>query len=318
MTSPAESAAEGSAGSAAAESTGSADEEQRRGTAYGMAAYAIWGMFPLYFHALAPSGAWEILAHRIVWTLAFCLLALGTLRELAWVGPFVRSPRLAGGVTIGALVLSANWVIYVYAVLTGRTYEAALGYFLNPLVTIALGVLVLRERLRPLQWLAVGIGALAVVVMAVAGGGFPVIAFSLALTFGLYGLIKKKVGASLNALHSLSAETAVLAPIAIGLLWWIGRSGQSTLGNHGVGHTALLVLAGVVTAIPLLLFAAAARRVPLTTIGLLQFLTPVLQLIVGVVLLHEHVSPARWVGFGIVWVALMVLATDMLRNRSRS
>ena len=296
----------------------SADEEQRRGTAYGIAAYAIWGMFPLYFHGLAPSGAWEILAHRIVWTLAFCLLALGALRELAWVGPFVRSPRLAGGVTIGALVLSANWVIYVYAVLTGRTYEAALGYFLNPLVTIALGVLVLRERLRPLQWLAVGIGALAVVVMAVAGGGFPVIAFSLALTFGLYGLIKKKIGASLPALHSLSAETAVLAPIAIGLLWWIGRSGQSTLVNHGVGHTSLLVLAGVVTAIPLLLFAAAARRVPLTTIGLLQFLTPVLQLIVGVVLLHEHVSPARWVGFGIVWVALMVLATDMLRNRSRS
>ena len=294
--------------------TGGDEAEVRRGTAYGFLAYGIWGMFPLYFAALEPSGAWEILAHRILWTLAVCALVLLVRRDLVWIRPFVRNRRLVLGISAAALVLSLNWVVYVYAVLTARTYEAALGYFLNPLITIALGVLVLRERLRPLQWAAVAVGAVAVVVMAVGGGAFPWIAVVLALSFGSYGLLKNRVGRSLDALHSLVAETAVMTPVALGILAVAMTTGATTFLGHGGGHTVLLVASGVVTAVPLLFFAAAARRIPLVTIGLLQFLTPVLQLVVGVVVLDEHVTAARWVGFAVVWVALVMLSVDSLRT----
>ncbi len=289
--------------------------ELRRGTTYGFLAYAIWGVFPLYFHALKPSGAWEILAHRIVWTLVLCLAVLGVRRDLAWSRQLVARPRLALGVTIAALLIAANWVIYVFAVISGRTTEAALGYFLNPIVTVALGVLVLRERLRPLQWAAVAIGAAAGIYLSVAGGQFPLIALTLAFSFAGYGLVKKKVGASLDAMHSLAAETAVLFPVAVGVLAWLTVTGGTTFTQDTPLHPTLLLLAGVVTAVPLLLFAAAARRIPLTTVGLLQFITPVLQLICGVVLLGEHMSTERWIGFAIVWVALLMLSVDMLANR---
>ncbi|MDF2093193.1 EamA family transporter RarD [Knoellia sp. 3-2P3] len=292
-----------------------AQGELRRGTTYGFLAYAIWGVFPLYFHALKPAGAWEILAHRIVWTLVFCALILLVRRDLAWSRQLVARPRLAVGVTLAALLIATNWVIYVFAVLTGRTTEAALGYFLNPIVTVALGVLVLRERLRPLQWAAVAIGAVAGVYLSVVGGQFPLIALSLAFSFAAYGLVKKKVGASLDAMHSLAAETAVLFPIAIIVLVVLTVRDETTFTVDSPLHPALLLLAGVVTAVPLLLFAAAARRIPLTTVGLLQFITPVLQLLCGVLLLDEHMSTARWIGFGIVWVALLVLSVDMLANR---
>jgi chloramphenicol-sensitive protein RarD len=205
-------------------------------------------------------------------------------------------------------------VIYVAAVLGGRTTEAALGYFLNPIVTVALGVLVLRERLRPLQWAAVAVGAVAGIYLSVAAGSVPVIALSLACTFGLYGLVKKKLGASLQALHSLTAETLVLAPLAVLTLVVLTARGTTTFTGHGAGHTGLLVLAGVATATPLLMFAAAARRVPLVTIGLLQFVTPVLQLLCGVLLLGEHMSAQRWTGFAIVWLALVILSVDSLLN----
>lgn len=289
--------------------------ELRRGTTYGFLAYAIWGVFPLYFHALKPSGAWEILAHRIVWTLVLCLAVLGIRRDLAWSRQLVARPRLALGVTVAALLIAANWVIYVFAVISGRTTEAALGYFLNPIVTVALGVVVLRERLRPLQWAAVAIGAAAGIYLSVAGGQFPLIALSLAFSFAGYGLVKKKVGASLDAMHSLAAETTVLFPVAVGVLIWLTVTGGTTFTLDAPLHPTLLLLAGVVTAVPLLLFAAAARRIPLTTVGLLQFITPVLQLICGVVLLGEHMTTARWVGFAIVWVALLLLTVDMLAAR---
>ncbi|HET6967216.1 MAG TPA: EamA family transporter RarD [Ornithinibacter sp.] len=294
--------------------TGGDEAEVRRGTAYGFLAYGIWGLFPLYFAALEPSGAWEILAHRILWTLAVCALVLLVRRDLTWIRPFVARRRLVGGITVAAFLIAANWVIYVLAVLTDRTYEAALGYFLNPIVTVALGVVVLHERLRPLQWAAVGVGALASVYLAIAGGVLPWISLSLAFSFGLYGLVKKKLGASLDAMHSLAAETAVLAPVAVVVLVVLGATGATTFLGHGAAHTTLLVLAGVVTAVPLLLFAAAARRIPLVTVGLIQFVTPVLQLIVGVVVLGEHVSGRLWIGFGIVWVALVMLSVDSLRS----
>ncbi|HSO63707.1 MAG TPA: EamA family transporter RarD [Ornithinibacter sp.] len=293
---------------------GGDEAEVRRGTAYGFLAYGIWGLFPLYFAALEPSGAWEILAHRILWTLAFCALVLLVRRDLAWIRPFVARPRLVVGITAAAFLIAANWVIYVLAVLTERTYEAALGYFLNPIVTVALGVVVLHERLRPLQWAAVGVGALASAYLAIAGGVLPWIPLTLAFSFGLYGLVKKKVGASLDAMHSLAAETAVLAPVAVVVLVVLGVTGATTFLGHGATHTTLLVLAGIVTAVPLLLFAAAARRIPLVTVGLIQFVTPVLQLIVGVLVLGERVSGRLWIGFGIVWVALVLLSVDSLRS----
>ncbi|GGL32769.1 EamA family transporter RarD [Phycicoccus endophyticus] len=293
-------------------SDGPGEEARRVGTGYGFLAYGIWGLFPLYFAALAPAGAFEILGHRILWTLALCLLILLARRDLAWMREVVARPRLAAGIGVAGLLIAGNWTTYVLAVLTGRTYEAALGYFLNPIVTVALGVLVLRERLRPLQWAAVAVGAVASVWLAVAGGVVPWIPLVLAFSFGLYGLTKKRLGASLTALRSLTAETTALAPVAVGVLLVLGAHGATTFTAEGPVHTVLLVLSGVVTAGPLLLFAAAARRVPLVTIGLIQFVTPVLQLLVGVLLLGEHVSGRLWVGFGIVWVALVLLSVDSL------
>lgn len=238
-------------------------------------------------------------------------------RDLGWLRGFVANRRLLGGVTLAAVTIAVNWVTYVLAVLTGRTYEAALGYFLNPIVTVALGVLVLGERLRRLQWVAVGIGAVASIYLAAAGGVIPWIPLTLALSFGLYGLIKKKVGVSMPAMHSLGAETLVLAPIAAVILGLVAASGAMTFGSYGAWHTALLALAGVVTAVPLLFFAAAARRIPLVLVGLIQFMTPVLQLLIGIIVLGEHVTGPLWVGFGIVWVALAVLTVDALRAARR-
>lgn len=284
--------------------------EVGRGTALGFAAYGIWGLFPLYFDALKPAGAWEILAHRILWTLLFCLILLAVARDVAWVRPLLRRPLLVGGITIAALLIAANWVVYVYAVTSGQTSSAALGYFLNPLVTVALGVIVLGERLRALQWVAVGIGLVAGVYLGVTGGQVPWIALALAMSFALYSLTKKKVGASLPAVHGLTIETVILAPVAALVLVVVGHQGGLAFGQHGALHTWLLVGSGVATAVPLLFFAAAARRIPLVSIGLIQFITPVMQLLVAVLLLDEHLSSERWVGFGIVWVALVVLSVD--------
>jgi len=292
-------------------------DEERRGAAYGLLAYAIWGVFPLYFAALRPAGAWEILSHRILWTLLLCASVLVARRDLRWLLQLRDRPRLALGVAAAALLIAGNWVIYVAAVLNGHTTEAALGYFLNPIVTVALGVAVLRERLRPLQWAAVAIGAASGIYLSVAAGSVPVIALSLACTFGLYGLVKKKVGASLEAMQSLTAETLILAPLAVATLALLTTRGSTTFTTEGGGHTALLALSGIATATPLLLFAAAARRVPLVTIGLLQFVTPVLQLLCGVLLLDEHMSGQRWAGFSIVWLALAVLTVDSVRHWPR-
>lgn len=294
--------------------TGAPTGEVGKGTLLGLAAYGMWGLFPLYFDALKPAGAWEILAHRILWTLLFCLVLLGVMRDVSWVRPLLARPRLMAWTALAAVLIAVNWVVYVGAVTSGHTSEAALGYFLNPLVTVALGVLVLRERLRVLQWVAVGIGVVAGIYLAVAGGRVPWIALTLAMSFALYGLTKKKVGASLDAVHGLTVETVVLAPAAVVILAVVGAQGGLEFGRHGGVHTTLLVLSGVATALPLLCFAAAARRIPLVTIGLIQFITPVMQLLCAVLLLDEHMPPERWVGFGVVWVALIVLTVDSLMS----
>jgi chloramphenicol-sensitive protein RarD len=254
------------------------------------------------------------LAHRILWTLLFCGAVLAVRREFSWGRSLVERPRLLGAVTLAGLLIAINWIIYVTAVVAHHVTEASLGYFLNPIVTVAIGVVVLREKLRSLQWLAVAIGLVAGVYLTVDFGRPPWIALGLAFSFALYGLMKKRLGTSLGAFQSLTAETAVLAPIAIALLVWLGTRSETTFTVDSPAHPLLLASAGVVTAAPLLLFAAAARRVPLVTIGLLQFITPVLQLLCGVLLLGETMRPSRWIGFGIVWVALLVLTFDSIRS----
>lgn len=295
------------------------ESEVRRGTLYGAAAYLVWGAFPLYFPLLDPAGPVEITLHRVAWSLLVCLVVLAVLRGWSQVRNVARSPRRMVLLGLAATVLAVNWGVYIYGVNSGQVVQASLGYFINPILTVLLGVLVLRERLRPLQWVAVGVGAVAVAVLTVDYGGLPWIALTLALTFGCYGLVKNRVGRGVGALTSLTVETAVLAPVAVVVLVWWGATGAGTLTSEGPGHAALLASTGVVTAIPLLFFAAAARRVPLTTIGLLQYLTPVLQFLVGVLVYREAMPVSRWVGFSIVWLALVILTADMLRSsRSRA
>ena len=294
------------------------EDETRKGTLYGFLAYLAWGMFPLYFHALIPAGPWEILAHRILWTLLLFVVLLGVTRHLGFLRSLFGDLKRLGAISIAAVLIAINWVVYVLAVTTGHVTEAALGYFLNPLVTVMLGVLVLGEKLRRMQWLAVAIGVIACVYLAVDYGSPPWISVGLALSFAAYGLMKKRVGGRLTALEGLTAETVVLAPFAAVMLVWLGATGRSTWSGNGSWHPVLLALSGVATAIPLLLFAAAARRIPLSTIGLLQFMTPVIQLLCGVLVLGETMSAGRWVGFGLVWIALVVLTADSLAQARRT
>jgi chloramphenicol-sensitive protein RarD len=268
----------------------------------------------LYFHLLAPAGAWEILSHRILWTMLLCVAVLAVRRDFGWCRSVFGNPRMLGAVTLAGVLLAVNWTIYVAAVVAHHVTEASLGYFLNPIVTVAIGVVVLRESLRPLQWVAVAIGLAAGVYLTIDFGRPPWIAVGLAFSFALYGLMKKRVGISLGALQSLTSETVMLVPIAVGVLVWVGLRGQTTFTVDSPTHPLLLASAGLVTAAPLLLFGAAARRVPLVTIGLLQFVTPVLQLLCGVLLLGETMSTSRWIGFAIVWVALVVLTFDSIRS----
>ncbi|HET9655388.1 MAG TPA: EamA family transporter RarD [Kineosporiaceae bacterium] len=291
--------------------------EGRRGTMYGLLAYTLWGAFPLYFRLLERSGPVEIVAHRVFWSLMVCLGIVAATRSHGQVLAALRVRRQALLLASAAVLIAINWGVYIYAVNSGQVVEASLGYFVNPLVTVLLGVLVLRERLRPLQWIAVGTGVLAVAVLTFAYGRLPVIALTLAASFGLYGLMKKQVGGKVGALAGLTTETLLLGPFAAALIVWLQGSGQGHFTSGTVWQALLLVSAGVVTVVPLLLFAAAARRVPLSTIGLLQYLTPVLQLLCGVLLLGEHMAASRWVGFGVVWLALAMLTADGLRAGRR-
>jgi chloramphenicol-sensitive protein RarD len=292
---------------------GAADDSVRKGTGYGAAAYLLWGMFPLYFRALLPAGALEIVLHRMIWSLILCVLGVALLRDTGWIRPLLRRPGRLLMLGVAALTIAINWGVYIYAVNAGHVVEAALGYFFNPLVTVLVGVLLLRERLRPLQWAAVALGAVAAIVLSIDYGRPPWIALILAASFATYGLMKKRVGVGLGALASLTTETTLLFPFAVGALVWLEVNGQGTFTSEGAGHTLLLVSTGVATVVPLLLFAAAARRIPLVTIGLLQFVTPILQMMCGVLLLGEVVPPSRWIGFSIVWLALVVLTFDSLR-----
>lgn len=281
---------------------------------YGVAAYVLWGLFPLYWPLLKPAGALEILAHRIMWSLAAVAVVLAAARNWGWIRAL--TVRKAGLLAAAALVITANWGTYIYAVNSGHTIEAALGYFINPLISVVFGVLIFRERLRAGQWAAVGLGAAAVVVLTADYGRLPWIALVLAFSFGTYGLLKKF--ASMPSAESLAVETAVMfVPALVSVLVLAGR-GDAAFGHHGAGHAALLAGAGIVTAIPLMLFNAAAIRLPMSAIGMLQYLAPVLQFLIGLLVQGEEMPPSRWAGFLLVWLALVALTWDGVRGGRRA
>ena len=284
------------------------------GVAFAIAAYVLWGFLPLYFAALAPAGAVEVVAWRVLLSLVFCAALLTVTRGWPALVAIVRDRRTMLIMGAAGVFILINWLVYVFAALSGHVVEASLGYFTNPIVTVLLGVIVLRERLRPLQWIAIAISALAVLVLAVNYGKFPWIALALAFSFGLYGFIKKQVGSRVDAISGLTIETAWLAPVAAIAVVVIALNGGLAMGFAGAGHTLLLLLAGGITAIPLLLFAAAARRLPLVYLGLTQYFAPVIQFLIGVFIFREDMPVARWVGFALVWIALVVLTIDMLRS----
>jgi chloramphenicol-sensitive protein RarD len=286
---------------------------QASGIAYAGGAYLLWGFLPLYFLLLTPTGPWEVVAWRVILSLVFCMILLTVMRGWAALGVIVRQPRLLAWTALAGLLIYVNWQVFLIGTLTGHVVETSLGYFINPITTVLLGVFVLKERIRRLQWAAIAIAAVAVVVIVVAYGDFPWIALSLTLSFGVYGLIKKKIGPTVDAVSGLTLESFWLIPIAVVQLVLVALTPPGiTMGGYGVWHTVLLAGAGIATAVPLLLFAAGTRRVNLTVIGMMQFITPVMQFIIGVAVLHEPMPTERWVGFAIVWIAILVFVIDLL------
>lgn len=299
---------------AAAPASGDAQPTSRSGLAFAVASYVLWGFLPIYFLALLPSGPIEIVAARILFSLVFCALLIAVTR--AW-RPFfalMRDRRVLFAMALAGVLIFINWQTYVFAAVTGHVVEASLGYFINPIVTVFLGVLVLRERLSVLQWVAVGISIVAVIVLTLGYGQLPWISLVLAFSFGCYGLMKKRVGPRVDAVSGLTLETLWLAPVAIIQLCFVGATTGLTIGTVSGWHTALLIGTGIVTAVPLLLFAAASRRLPLVYLGFIQYFAPILQFVFGVFVLHEPMPPERWAGFALVWVALIVLTIDVVRR----
>lgn len=292
--------------------------EATLGGVYAIAAYLLWGFLPAYFLLLAPTGPWEIVAWRVLFSLAVCAVLLTLARTWRKLLAIFRQPRLLAWTALAGILIYINWQVFLIGTLTERIIETSLGYFINPIFTVLLGVLILRERLRIVQWVAVGLAAVAVTVIIVGYGDFPWVALCLAGSFGLYGLVKKRIGPSVDAVSGLTLETVWLTPVAIIQLVVVGATTGITLGTAGAGHAVLLCLAGVATAAPLLLFAAGTRRVPLSLIGLLQFLTPIMQFIFGAWIMGEPMPLERWIGFGLVWTALVVLTIDLLANARRA
>jgi chloramphenicol-sensitive protein RarD len=284
------------------------------GLLYGIGAYGSWGLFPAFFPLLKPAGALEVLAHRIVWTLVLMVGVVVAMRKLSALRSITGRTWLL--LVCASGLVSANWVIYVYAVNNGHVVDAALGYFINPLVSVLLGVLIFRERLNRAQIAALVIALVAVVLLAIEVGGPPFIALGLAFSFGLYGAVKKVVPTDPRV--SVGLEAAIAAPFAIAYIAVLELSGHGQFTNNGPGHIALMILSGPITAIPLLFFAAAAQRLPLVTLGLLMYLTPAMQMTWGVVVAHEPMPPARWVGFALIWLALLVFSGDALRRNRRA
>ncbi|UGQ46285.1 EamA family transporter RarD [Massilia endophytica] len=281
------------------------------GVLYAALAFFCWGLFPLYFHAIGEVPPMEILAHRMLWSLLFLAIVLAVRRQWKWLPDVLSKPKVVGAFIASALLLSANWLIYIWSVNNGHVLDASLGYFINPLVNVLLGLVVLKEKLRRGQWLAVAIAACGVGWLTWQAGQLPWIALLLAASFGAYGLLRKT--AALAALEGLSFETMLLFPLAIAYVSWLTVNGQNTFINTPSDTTRLLLMAaGPITAIPLLLFAAGARRIPLSVLGMLQYLSPTMQMLLGLLVFHEAFSPARLAGFIVIWSALAIYVAEGL------
>ena len=290
--------------------------ENSRGFVLGAAAYLMWGLFPLYFPLLEPASATEILAHRIFWSLITMLVLVVAVRRWTQLRQLLADRRRVAILTLAAVLIAANWGTYIWGVNNGHVIETSLGYFINPLVTVLMGVVILGERLRPVQWAALGIAGLAVVGLTVEYGRPPWVALVLAFSFGSYGLAKKK--AHSGAVESLTFETLVIAPVALGYIVLLTLTGASTFTGVGALHVALLLGLGILTAVPLLCFGGAATRVSMTTLGLLQYVTPSMQFALGVLVFREPMPTMRWVGFGLVWLALVIFTVESLNHRRRT
>ena len=290
---------------------------RRAGLINGFSAYLLWGVMPLLFAAAAPTGALELVSHRVIWSLGFCAILLVFTGGFLRTWQILRSPRLFGLLLLASVLIAINWTTFIYGVETNQLVEISLGYYLNPLISIGLGVVFLGEKLRPLQWTAVGFGLLAVIIVGIGLGRVPYLAFTVALSFGLYGLVKNKVGSRVGALEGMAVESLVLAvPSAIYLIV-LGSLGLQTFTGFGGWHVVVIIVTGPATAIPLILFSAAARRIPLSWVGMLQYLTPTIQFTLGVTVLGEMMSTTRWVGFFVIWIAVVLLCTDMIRHSRR-
>ena len=287
--------------------------ETRRGFLFGLAAYGMWGLFPLYWPLLKPAGAVEILAHRMFWSLVVMVILVFAARRTRQLRTILASPRKRTILVIAAVLITVNWGTYIWGVNNEHVVETALGYFINPLVTVLMGVFLLGERLRRLQWVAMALAGLAVLGLTLEYGRPPWVALVLAFSFGSYGLAKKK--ADTGAVESLTLETVVVTPVALGYIIWLMATGGSHFAQEGVGHSLLMTSAGLVTAIPLLCFGAAATRVSMTTLGLMQYITPLIQFAIGVFFFHEPMPLMRLIGFGLVWVALVIFTVESLNHR---
>jgi chloramphenicol-sensitive protein RarD len=285
--------------------------KNKLGLLFGISAYSLWGAFPLYWPLLEPANPLEIVSHRAVWTLVFCFIVLAATRALKSTLATLKRPMVAVKLFLTSMLISINWLVYIWATNNEHVVEASLGYYINPLIIIGFGVIFLKEKMRPLQWASVAIASIGVLVLTVDYGRLPWIALALAISWGSYGLIKKQLG--LGALEGLAIETLISSVFYLAYLLYIGNQGTGQFG-HSWGLTALLISAGAVTAIPLLLFNGSTNRLPFTTIGLLQYITPTLQFSIGVWVLNEDMPTARWIGFLIIWAALVTLAFDLVKS----
>jgi chloramphenicol-sensitive protein RarD len=281
------------------------------GLLFGVSAYTLWGLFPIYWPLLKPASAIQIVSHRAVWTLVFCFIILWLTKTLQSTLALLKRPKIVAGLFLSSILISTNWIIYIYAATSNHVVEASLGYYINPIVVIATGVIVLKEKMRPLQWVSVGVATLGVAVLTIDYGRLPWIALGLGFSWGSYGLVKKKLG--LGALEGLSIETLISSGPYLAYLIWLGNQGQGQFGLSW-GITLLCISAGAVTAIPLLLFNGATNRLPLTLIGLLQYITPTIQFSIGVWFFKEDMPAARWTGFFIIWIALLALTFDLIKS----
>jgi chloramphenicol-sensitive protein RarD len=287
-----------------------------KGIVYAALAYVIWGILPLYWKALSVVPAQEILSHRIIWSLVFVGIILTLRHNWGWLRPALRQRRIVITFTVSGLLLAVNWYTYIWGVNAGFIVETSLGYFINPLVNVLLGFALLHERMRPAQWAAIAVAAAGVIYMTVSYGSVPWIALTLAFSFGAYGLIRKT--AALNSAEGLFMETAVLFLPALGFLLLMERNNTAAFAHSGLTTTLLLIGAGAATSIPLLLFAAGARMITLTTLGLLQYIAPTLQFLIGVFIYDEPFGPTRMIGFGLIWMALILYSTEGIVHYRRT